>query len=189
MIRLFTMACSMLMVAPMLHAREIVVEPDSGDGKPIAAALQQAKPGDVVTLQGGTYREAVKAPAGEPEKPITLRGADGERVIITGMAAIDGWEAGDGGVYTVTVYWKPDQLYVADRPLTKARTPDEGFWIAEGGGDNTLTDAANLRNLKNRPHRRHPAGVGSAGQHVPDRPDLEVRPRGRHDHPRPGREG
>ena len=151
MIRLFTVACCLMAVVPTLHAREIIVEPDPSGGTPIAAALKQAKPGDVVTLREGTYREAVKVPAGEPSAPLTLRAADGERVVITGMVPIDGWEAGDGGVFSATLDWKPDQLYVGDHPLTKARTPEEGFWIAEEAGDNTLTDPANLRDLDTDP--------------------------------------
>ena len=53
--------------------------------KTICKAVTMVKPGDVVTVRGGVYREMMDIrAAGTPEKPIVFRGAPGETVLITG---------------------------------------------------------------------------------------------------------
>jgi len=62
-----------------------------------------ARPGDIVTVHAGTYREWVKPPrggAGENER-ITYRAATGEKVLIKGSERISKWTDQSNGVYKV----------------------------------------------------------------------------------------
>ena len=62
--------------------------------KTICKAVAMVKPGDVVTVRGGVYREMMDIrAAGTPEKPIVFRGAPGETALIT-------------GAYPIALVWK-----------------------------------------------------------------------------------
>jgi len=51
----------------------------------ISAALKAVKPGDVVEVKAGIYRETVLMGAtGVKDSPVTLKAAAGERVVVTG---------------------------------------------------------------------------------------------------------
>ena len=69
---------------------------DNSDGsrnrpfKTITRAVKAVKPGDVVTVRGGTYRELVliRGVSGTPDKPIVFRGAPGETALLTGALPV-----------------------------------------------------------------------------------------------------
>jgi len=81
--------------------------------KTIAKGVSLAKAGDTVIVKAGTYGEAVTITAGgEAGKPITIKAAPGERVVLTGAKrcgitwaagvgylVIDGFEFRDAGVF------------------------------------------------------------------------------------------
>jgi len=75
---------------------------DAGPGtaakpfKTIGAAVAKLKPGDVLTIRAGVYREAVKVTAsGTKDAPVTIRAATGEHVVITGADLVRGWKKFD----------------------------------------------------------------------------------------------
>lgn len=73
---------------------------DDGDGSPnapfetVSAAAEVARPGDVVTVHTGTYRERVDPPRGgeSEDRRIVYRAADGADVTLTGSERVTGWE-------------------------------------------------------------------------------------------------
>ncbi|MGM0485333.1 MAG: right-handed parallel beta-helix repeat-containing protein [Planctomycetota bacterium] len=68
----------------------------------IAAALDEAEPGDRIVLLGGEYRlgEPLKFPrGGEPDRPITLAAADGEHVALLGSVRLSDWQRHDDRIW------------------------------------------------------------------------------------------
>ncbi|MHC4617811.1 MAG: right-handed parallel beta-helix repeat-containing protein [Planctomycetota bacterium] len=81
---------------------------DGSASKPlrtISAAAQAARPGDVITVYEGTYRERVTPPRGgeSDAKRIVYRAAQGEKVEIKGSEVITGWKKFVKGVWKVTI--------------------------------------------------------------------------------------
>jgi len=111
----------------------------------IVAALDTARPGDTVSVRAGTYREQFRIPSGEPGRPLTLRAADGERVVVSGCVRLEGWEPVGGGLWATALDWKPEQLLAAGKPQPIAREPNEGWWRSARAGGDSLADPANLR--------------------------------------------
>ncbi len=114
-----------------------------------AADLMQ--PGDICTVQGGTYRETVRpAASGEGDKPIVFRTFDDEAVVVSGADPLEGWQAEAGGRFTAAGDWDFGQLFVDGAMMREARWPNAapgGVWPvwanAEEGSDVTgIVDAA-----------------------------------------------
>ncbi len=133
-----------------------VPDPDGSPEKPfptIGRGLSAAGAGDTVTVKQGVYRETLSLPWGQPGRPITLRSAEGERVIVSGLRPIDGWRAGTGTVWTALTDWEPKRLYVGLQRRPVSREPDEGWWKAAavetdaGDGNQAIVDPANLAGL------------------------------------------
>ena len=109
-------------IAPPLYAATIYVSPDGDDRhagtretplRTISAAAQRARPGDVVLVLAGVYRERI-APerGGKPGKPIVYRGEPGKRVFVKGSEVwTPQWKHEGGGVYSA----KPDESLFDDR--------------------------------------------------------------------------
>lgn len=82
--------------APAAQGRELWVSPDGDDAGPgspdepwatIQHAVEAARPGDTVTVAGGSYAERVDIRvSGEAGRPITFAAADGERVVLDGTS-------------------------------------------------------------------------------------------------------
>jgi len=157
---LFASACTFAVLASALPCpgRTLWVDASSEaqveDGSPdapfttIAGAIEVVAPGDVVTIRGGVYREIMRLPSGEPGKPITLRAAEGQRVVISGCEKLEGWQNANDGIWSTTLDWKPRRLFVAGRPQTIARTPNEGWWAVTGATEDTLIDSVHLAGLE-----------------------------------------
>ena len=77
--------------------------------KTIGKAVSLVKPGDIVTVRGGTYREFVDIrKSGTPEQPIVFRGAPGETALITAGYPVYGpWTKVEGRRYI----WKSEFRY------------------------------------------------------------------------------
>jgi alpha-N-arabinofuranosidase len=92
-------------------SRELHVSTDGSDddegtaNAPLAtvsAAAVRARPGDVVTVHEGTYRERVNPPrGGTANDPIVYRAPADERVVLKGSEVVEGWERVGDGVYRV----------------------------------------------------------------------------------------
>lgn len=78
----------------------------------LGQAVGQLEPGDVLLVHGGVYREEVAVDKnGTAERPITIRAADGEQVVITGADRITDWTPvpGEEGVYSTS--WPHKFIY------------------------------------------------------------------------------
>lgn len=138
-------------------AREIYVDvgsqADTANGskalpfKTITEALNIVKGGDTVIVREGLYRESVRVPGGEPGKPVTLKAAEGERVVLSGAVPVTGWKKHRDNVYVTALDFKPDRLLVSYRPQPIAREPNEGWWLVAAAEDMTITDTMNLKTL------------------------------------------
>jgi alpha-N-arabinofuranosidase len=104
----------MVLPAPDLEAREYHVSvkgDDKGSGsvkqplRTISAAAERARPGDVVTVHAGTYRERVTPPRGgtSDHQRITYQAAPGEKVVIKGSEVVRGWEKVAGDTWKASI--------------------------------------------------------------------------------------
>ncbi len=120
-----------------LFAREIHVAKtgsDSGSGSrgapylTIGKAAQAARPGDVVTVHAGTYREWVKPTWGGTgeKRRITYRAAPGEEVLIKGSERITSWKRQTGDVWKVEL---PNSFFGAYNPYALKVS---GGWLNYG---------------------------------------------------------
>jgi alpha-N-arabinofuranosidase len=84
----------------------------------INRAAQIAKPGEVVTVHEGTYREWVnpKFKGLSKTRPVTYQAAEGENVVIKGSEIIEDWEHFQGNVYKTTI---PNQFFGDFNPYTE----------------------------------------------------------------------
>lgn len=88
----------------------------------ISEAVSRVQAGDTIIIHGGVYREQVKVDkSGTPDKPITIRAAAGEFVIVTGADRITEWKAdeGDSGVFWADwpyefISWNEHNTHPAD---------------------------------------------------------------------------
>ncbi|MFC1633202.1 right-handed parallel beta-helix repeat-containing protein [Planctomycetota bacterium] len=140
-------------------AREIYVhagsQERSGDGsaarpfRTINEALKVVNAGDTVIVREGLYRESVRLPGGQTDKPISLRAAEGERVVLSGAVPVTGWEAYRDNIYVTELDFRPQHLLVNGRSQPVARQPNEGWWTVKAVEDLTIIDAENLIIVEN----------------------------------------
>ncbi|MFO7841062.1 MAG: right-handed parallel beta-helix repeat-containing protein [Fidelibacterota bacterium] len=95
----------------------------------ITRAIEQAFPGDTVTVHSGTYRERIDPIRGgeSDSNRILYRAAPGEKVEIKGSERINGWEEVKDGVWKVTV---PNELFGSYNPY---RDSIHGDWFIDKG--------------------------------------------------------
>jgi hypothetical protein len=100
--------------------------------------------GDTVVVRKGVYREYI-APkgSGTKDKPITYK-AEGSGVVLSGADAVTGWTRHKEDIWVAEAGWEPDRLFLDGTPLVKAREPNTGWWLAEGGDTHTLVDSKHL---------------------------------------------
>ena len=94
----------------------------------IQHALDQAKPGNVIALRDGVYRQSVdlKAKSGNEGAPINLRAYPGEKPVISGLDVLDlKWAAtATPGLYEAEFKAAPfAQIFYDGKPLLEARWP------------------------------------------------------------------
>lgn len=88
-------------------------------------AASVARPGDVVVVHAGVYREWVTPRRGglSDQRRITYQAAEGEHVVITGSEQVTGWSLVAGTVWTVSV---PNALFGDWNPYA---LDVDGDWI------------------------------------------------------------
>ena len=165
--------------------REIHVAPsgsDTGDGsaaKPYATigkAADIARPGDVVTVHAGIYRECVKPRRGgrsESER-ITYRAASGEEVVVKGSERIASWTSEGDGVWKVTLPavffgdYNPYALTLSGPWLNYGQWHHRGDVYLDGEAFVEKRTAAEVRSAKHSWHCETNTGVTTIRAHFGD---------------------
>ena len=134
------------LAADSTSAREFIVDQrspaasDSNAGtsnaplKTIGKAVSMVQPGDTVLIKAGVYREVVELKtSGTEGKPITLKAAPGERVVVSGAEPITGWHKATKGevrnnpnwqnIRVAQVKWKPNAIFVNGHMHRTSRWP------------------------------------------------------------------
>lgn len=123
---------------PVVLAREYHVSVRGDDqqegsaAKPlrtISAAARLARPGDIITVHEGVYRERISPPRGGESdgKRIVYQAAPGEKVVIKGSEPVKGWQKVQNDTWKVTV---PNSLFGAFNPY---RDVIKGDWFNPRG--------------------------------------------------------
>lgn len=74
--------------------------------KTLAAAARKVRPGDIVRIRGGVYRESVSIRVdGTQEAPIRFEAAPGEWVVVTGADLLTGWQRTALGRAVYSIAW------------------------------------------------------------------------------------
>ena len=131
---------ALLLVAVSLSAQTIDVSP-TGPIKTLLAARDAARgsrrPGSSVPikiiLHNGTYYLPETLVLDEQDSNTAWQAAPGEHPIISGGRIITNWTKGPGPVWQAHAsapYFR--QLFIDDRRATRARTPNYGFFRADG---------------------------------------------------------
>lgn len=140
-------------------AREIYVRAgsqtlsaDGSQARPfgtITEALKVVAAGDTVIVHEGLYRESLRVPGGQPDKPVTIRAAEGERAVLSGAIPVTGWKEYRDNIYVAQLNFRPQNLLVNNRAQPVARLPREGWWTAKAVEDQTIIDPENLITVEN----------------------------------------
>jgi alpha-N-arabinofuranosidase len=113
---------------------------DANDGsaaKPLCTiqrAADLARPGDVVTVHAGVYRERVDPPRGGTSDAcrIAYQAAMREKVVITGAEVVKGWEKVSGDTWKVAI---PNAVFGSFNPFLDQV---QGEWCDRGGHTGTV---------------------------------------------------
>ena len=120
--------------------------------KTIQAAANIARPGDVITVHEGVYREWVNPPVGgeTADKPIIYQAAGGEYVEIKGSERIKNWKRLSNTTWSVAI---SNNIFAAFNPYADTLKGDwleKGKWAHTGEvylNDRVLTEAPRLENV------------------------------------------
>jgi parallel beta-helix repeat protein len=113
----------------------------------ISEATTQLQPGDTVLVHGGIYRESVTIDeSGEADKPITIRAAEGEHVVLTGADRITDWSPVPGGDRAYSAPW-PHKFVAWNKSQTH---PDDDYHRLIGRCEQVFIDAYPLRQVLGR---------------------------------------
>ncbi|MBN2272484.1 MAG: carbohydrate-binding protein, partial [Sedimentisphaerales bacterium] len=116
----------------------------------ISAAARLARPGDVITVHEGVYRERINPPRGgdSDRKRIVYQAAPGEKVVIKGSEVVKGWQKLQNDTWKVTI---PNSFFAEFNPYSDSI---HGDWFNPRGRDHHtgavylnghwLTEAAKL---------------------------------------------
>jgi hypothetical protein len=99
----------------------------------ISKAAEVARPGNMVTVHEGTYREQVNPLHGgtSDNKRIVYRAAEGDLVEIKGSEVVKGWESLGEGVWKVVL---PNTMFGDHNPFN---INIAGDWLVDGGWNHT----------------------------------------------------
>ncbi len=112
--------------------------------KAIAKAAAEVRPGDVVRVHGGVYRERVLVKAnGTAEAPIRFVVPAGEHVVVTGADLLSGWQRVDGTRPVYRVPW-PYRFIPWNANMTH---PDDAYHRVIGRCEQVAVDGYLLRQV------------------------------------------
>lgn len=111
--------------------------------KTISAAANKTRPGDIVTVHKGTYRERISPPVGgeSADKPIIYRAAQGEKVEIKGSEIIKGWKKLKKNTWVVQI---PNTFFGDFNPYSDNM---HGDWLSKGQWSHSGEVYLNNQNL------------------------------------------
>jgi len=80
----------------------------------------------MVIVHDGTYREpVVVAHRGEPQRPLRIIAAKGQRVVVDGTEMVAGpWQQEVDGVWSAAVEGPVQQVFLGEAMLVEARWPN-----------------------------------------------------------------
>jgi len=118
-------SCGLVLMSMTLRSEEYHVSVNGNDANPgtvskpfktISAAAEVARPGDVISVHSGTYREYIDPPRGgeSDARRITYRAAVGEKVVIKGSERVKGWEKVQNDTWKITL---PNSFFGAFNPF------------------------------------------------------------------------
>lgn len=95
----------------------------------ISKALKRSKPGDIIFLRGGTYRETVDLNiSGTKDNPIRIEAYQNEKVILDGTDLLQAtWKPFRDGIYVTDCEIEVEQLFDGMDMLNEARWPNAPF--------------------------------------------------------------
>ena len=132
--------CMLLLLSGTIQAREYHVsvkgdDTNKGTAKApfqtISKAAEVARPGDVITVHEGTYRERINPPRGgeSDTKRIVYQAAHSEKVIIKGSEVIKGWQKVQNDTWKVII---PNSFFGDFNPYSDLI---HGDWFLSKGRD------------------------------------------------------
>ena len=152
MFLLFLLVCNVCLARKIyVHAGSQARTADGSETSPfktISEALNVVESGDTVIVREGVYRESIRVPGGQRDKPVSIRSADGERVVLSGAVPVTGWKKHRDNIYITVLDFRPERLFVASRSQPIARHPNEGWWRAQAVDGRTIIDAENIKTLE-----------------------------------------
>ncbi|ABD79376.1 carbohydrate-binding protein [Saccharophagus degradans] len=155
-------------------AKDIYVAPtgdDAGAGsfsspyQTLAKAAQTAQAGDVVYLREGTYQETLRpANSGTASHPIVFQSYQNEKVIISAMEALSGWQQDTSNIYKTTVNWDLGQENFV---MHKSTALDLARWP-----NNTDADPFTLNSKRNTGGSGPEVGQGAYIEYAAGLPNI-----------------
>lgn len=142
---------------------------DNNDGtssrplKTIMAAAHKAMPGDVITVHGGIYREAITPPRGgnSGQERIVYQAARGEKVVVKGSEVVKGWQRLNEDTWVVSIAnsffgkFNPYKEYIhgdwfwptpKDRKYLRGAVYLNGDWLMEAAKKEEALRPADAKN-------------------------------------------
>lgn len=129
-----------LLFSPGISSQEYHVSVNGDDNNPgskskpfktIMAAARMARPGNIVTIHEGIYRERIDPPLGgtSDDNRITYQASPGEKVVIKGSEIIKGWTKIGEGIWKISI---PNSFFGAYNPYSDVIGTD---WYNDMGRD------------------------------------------------------
>ena len=116
----------MLFVPLLLQGAEYIVTPE----EPLQETVRKLRPGDILTLAGGVYRQGtvVIRAKGTKEKPIVIQGKEREKTLITAWKSLDAvqWESIPGRPFVHRCNWKESVCGISDLVAKRNLAPAPG---------------------------------------------------------------
>ena len=97
--------------------------------KTLARGARAAMPGDLLHINAGVYREALRLREGTADKPITAEGEEG--TVVSGFDPVSGWEKGEGGLWVIKD-WKGNYASPMDSKTDDARSEPGNVLFVDG---------------------------------------------------------
>ena len=117
--RILTLSTLLFIFLMQLSAKTIYVAKDGNDANPgtleqpygsLAKAATQLFAGDTLFIREGRYSEFLQLPrSGTSGSPIVISAYPGEKVVLSALEPLSGWELDEGSVYKTSVGWNLGQ--------------------------------------------------------------------------------